>query len=49
LKYISRICSLLKVRAASRARIASLIFRVNVGSSPMSFSLMSCWVIVDPP
>jgi len=49
LKYISRICFLLKVLVASIARIASLIFRVKVGSSPRRRVLMSCWVIVDPP
>ena len=40
---------MLNVRVASTARIASLIFRVNVGSSPRSRVLISCCVIVDPP
>ena len=40
---------MLKVLVASIARIASLIFRVTVGSSPRRRVLMSCCVIVEPP
>ncbi len=40
---------MLNVRVASMARIASLILRVNVGSSPKRRVLMSCCVIVEPP